>query len=166
MKKVITFLLLCMALPLAAQNYKALAEKALQYVEKDSLVQAEKLFKEAIKANQDEKETVALYCNLGLIQRQMKHYSDATDSYTMALRAEPKSTAILLKRALIYMEEGLEATALTDYNQALALQPDNKEALTVRAFLHSKRGEIDDARADYNHLKSTMSTLRLPVQPY
>jgi tetratricopeptide (TPR) repeat protein len=153
MKKLIALLMLCTALPLAAQTQKSLTDKAMEYVQKDSLPQAEKLYKQAIAATKDTKQTVALYYSLALIQRQMKHYPDAIDSFTSALKAEPKSTALLLKRAALYLEQGLDATAMADYNQALLLEPDNKEALAVRAYLLSRRGELDKAQADYTHLK-------------
>lgn len=98
MKKVITLLLLCLTLPLAAQENKSLIDKALEYVQKDSLPQAEQLYKKAINASTNEKDNVKLYCSLALIQRQMKHYADAADSYTYALKVEPQSVSILLKR--------------------------------------------------------------------
>ncbi len=153
MKKVITLLLLCLTLPLAAQENKSLIDKALEYVQKDSLPQAEQLYKKAINASTNEKDNVKLYCSLALIQRQMKHYADAADSYTYALKVEPQSVSILLKRGAIYVVQGLASTALSDYNEALRLQPENKEALTVRAFLLFKRGEYAKARDDYHHLR-------------
>ncbi len=156
MRKQITFFFgffLCLALSVSAQTQQELTKKALEFVQKDSLPQAEKLYKEAIKAGKDDKSNVGLYCSLALLQRQQKHYADAIDSYTFALKAQPKTTAILLKRASVYMEQGHDAPALSDYNEVLLLQPDNKEALTVRAYLLSKRGELDKAQADYNHLR-------------
>lgn len=153
MKKITVLLLLCLALPISAQNAKSLIDKALGCVQTDSLPQAEKLYKQAILATQEDKQKVAIYYSIALVQRQMKHYADAIDSYTTALKIEPKSTSLLLKRAALYVEQGLNTTAMADYNEALLIQPDNKEALTVRAYLYSKRGEYDKAMTDYNHLR-------------
>jgi tetratricopeptide (TPR) repeat protein len=153
MKQIITFLMLCLSLSLTAQENKSLIDRALQMVQKDSLPQAEKLYKEAIKASKNEKDNVKLYCSMALIQRQMRHFPDAADSYTYALKSEPQSVSILLKRGAIYIAQGLNSTALADYNAALNLQPDNQEALTVRAYILLKRGEYTKARDDYNHLR-------------
>jgi tetratricopeptide (TPR) repeat protein len=152
MKKTLLLLFLCAALPLSAQTYKDIAGKAIDCVNKDSLTQAVKLFNQAIALEPNNKQNALLYCNLGLVQRKLGNFGEAADAYTAALKIEPSSCPIMLRRAAVYMDQNIESSALADYNQVLLLEPDNKEALLLRAYINAQRGDFAAARADYNHL--------------
>jgi len=155
MKKIITVIILCyFILPLSAQTYQQIADRAIDFAQKDSLVQSEKFFKQAIAMEPENKQNVLLYCNLGLVQRKLKQYDDAADSYTFALKMDPTTCSIILKRAAVYMDGGREEDAFKDYNKVLDLKPDNKEARLIRAYIFGKRNQYDQARADYNYLLS------------
>jgi Tfp pilus assembly protein PilF len=155
MKKIIFILLCCLPLTMEAQTYLETANKAIDYTQKDSLLQAETLFKKAIAMEPNNEKNLLLYCNLAYVQRKMGHLADAADSYTFALKRDPSAYMVMLKRAAVYMDMGITSSALADYEAVLKLSPDNKEALLVRAYLLSKQGDYEKARNDYNHILST-----------
>ena len=94
-----------------AQTYNELVEKAMDYTLKDSLVQAEQLFRQALKMEPGNARNALLFSNLGTVQKRMGKTDEAIESYTMALNITPYSTALLLNRASLYLDMGLTDTA-------------------------------------------------------
>lgn len=139
-------------LSLSAQSYQELSGKAIDYIEKDSLVQAEKLLQEALKLEPKNPHNALLFSNLGLVQRRLGRYEDATDSYTFALNFAPLAVPILLNRAAIYLEQGLLDKAYVDYCQVMDVDKKNTEALLMRAYIYMIRRDFKAARIDYDRL--------------
>ena len=105
MKRVVYIILLCCScFRLSAQTYDELITRAMDAVEKDSLYQAEGLFKEALKLEPANMRNALLFSNLGTVQRRMGKNKEALESYSLALNLTPYSVTMLLNRASLYLE--------------------------------------------------------------
>lgn len=133
-----------------AQTYNELVEKAMDYTLKDSLVQAEQLFRQALKMEPGNARNALLFFNLGTVQKRMGKTDEAIESYTMALNITPYSTAMLLNRASLYLDKGLTDKAYLDYCNVIDLLPENQEARMFRAYIYMQRRQYTEARIDYN----------------
>lgn len=161
MNRIITlFVVLFTSFSLSAQTYQELSGKAIDYIEKDSLQQAETWLKAALKLEPKNPHNALLFSNLGLVQRRLGRYADATESYSFALNFAPLAVPILLNRAAIYLEQGLQDKAYVDYCQVTDVDKKNTEALLMRAYIYVLRRDYKAARMDYNRL------LELDAQSY
>lgn len=153
MKKIGGLILLFMwCIGLSAQTYNDLISRALDAVEKDSLSQAEELFKEALKLEPANMRNAMLFSNLGTVQRRMNKKKEALESYTLALNLTPHSVMMLLNRASLYLEMNNLDKAYLDYCGVIDLDADNTEALQFRAYIYMSRRQYPDARLDYRAL--------------
>lgn len=139
-----------LSLPLQAQSYNDVVEQAMDCVKKDSLVQAECLFRQALKMEPDNARNALLFSNLGTVQKRMGKTDEAIESYTLALNIIPYSTTMLLNRAALYLEKDLTQKAYLDYCNVIDLLPKNLEARLFRAYIYMQRREYKEARVDYN----------------
>lgn len=133
-----------------AQSYNELVEKAMDYTFKDSLQQAEQLFREALWLDPYNARNALLFSNLGTVLKRQGKIDEAIEAYTMALNITPYATAILLNRATLYMEKNLTEKAYLDYCNVIDLLPNDKEARLFRAYIYMKRRQYKEARIDYN----------------
>ena len=74
---------------LQAQTYNEIVEKAMDCVKRDSLDQAESLFRQALKMDPNNARNALLFSNLGTVQKRLGKRDDAIQSYTMALNIIP-----------------------------------------------------------------------------
>lgn len=137
----------CMGM--SAQTYDELIGKAMDAVEKDSLYQAEILFKEALRLEPANMRNALLFSNLGTIQRRMGKNKEALESYTLALNKTPYSITMLLNRASLFLDMNNLDKAYVDYCGVLDIDKRNKEALMFRAYIYMKRRQYQEARLDY-----------------
>jgi len=152
-RKFLFLLFSCLlSVSLSAQTYQELSEKAVECVGKDSLVQAEDLLKQALKLEPKNAHNALLFSNLGLVQRKLGRYNDAVESYTYALNIAPLAVPILLNRAAIYLEQGMQDKAYVDYCQVMDVDKKNTEALLMRAYIYMLRRDYKGARLDYQRL--------------
>ena len=135
-----------------AQSYNEIVEQAMDYTFKDSLVQAEQLFRQALKIDPSNSRNALLFSNLGTVLKRQGRIDEAIEAYTLALNITPYSTAILLNRASLYMEKNLLDKAYVDYCSVIDLLPKDREARLFRAYISMKRRNYDEARIDYNVL--------------
>jgi len=135
---------------LQAQSYNEIVELAMNCVKKDSLVQAEQLFRQALKLEPNNARNALLFSNLGTVQKRLGKTDEAIESYTLALNIIPYSTTMLLNRAALYLEKGLTQKAYLDYCNVVDLLPKNLEARLFRAYIYMQRREYKEARIDYN----------------
>lgn len=135
---------------LYAQSYNEIVEKAMECIKKDSLVEAESLFRQALKIDPNNARNALLFSNLGTVQKRLGKRDEAIDSYTMALNIIPYSTTMLLNRAALYLEENHFDKAYLDYCNVLDLLPENVEARLFRAYIYMQRRQYSEARIDYN----------------
>ena len=113
--------LFCMSTPLLAQTYKETVEKAFAMAEKDSLVQAEALFKEALKLGPSHAYNAIIFSRLGTIQQRLNRPDDALQSYAYSLNIAPKSVQTLLSRGALYLEMENPDRAYVDYSEETGL---------------------------------------------
>lgn len=140
----------CTTFSSSAQNYNEVIEQAMAYTMKDSLVQAEQLYRKALKMDPVNSRNALLFSNLGTIQKRMGKTDDAIKSYSMALNITPYATSILLNRAALYLDKGMNDKAYMDYCNVIDLLPENIEARLFRAYIYMARRQYDEARVDYN----------------
>ena len=152
MIRIILILLFSFPVALCAQTYQQLSEKAIEYIEMDSLHKAEELLLQALKLEPKNAKNAMLFSNLGLVQRRMGEYDKALESYSFALNFAPLAVPILLDRAAINLEMGNTDRAYTDYCLVLDEDKQNKEALLMRAYIYVLRRDYPAARIDYNRL--------------
>lgn len=153
MKRIVYILLLCCScFQLSAQTYDELITRAMDAVEKDSLYQAEQLFKEALRLEPSNMRNALLFSNLGTIQRRMGKNDDAVESYSLALNLTPYSVTMLLNRASLYLEMDYLDKAYVDYCNVIDLDDKNQDALRFRAYIYMRRRQYQDARNDYQRL--------------
>ena len=153
MKRIVYILLLCCScFQLSAQTYDELITRAMDAVEKDSLYQAEQLFKEALRLEPSNMRNALLFSNLGTIQRRMGKNDDAVESYSLALNLTPYSVTMWLNRASLYLEMDYLDKAYVDYCNVIDLDDKNQEALRFRAYIYMRRRQYQDARNDYQRL--------------
>lgn len=151
---VTSFLSLFPVLPLAAQNYSELSEQALLCIERDSLLQAEQLLKQALQLEPANVRNALLLANLGTVQQKMNRTKEAIDSYSLSLNLAPKMTSVLLSRASLYVEQKKNDEAFLDYCSVLDQEPENVDALLMRAYIYWQRRDYEAARIDYHkHLE-------------
>lgn len=111
-----------------------------------------KIFEAGIETGTEEPHNALLFSNLGLVQRKLGRYNDAVESYTYALNIAPLAVPILLNRAAIYLEQGMQDKAYVDYCQVMDVDKKNTEALLMRAYIYMLRRDYKGARLDYQRL--------------
>lgn len=135
MIRIILILFLSFPVALCAQTYQQLSEKAIEYIEMDSLSKAEELLLQALKLEPKNAKNAMLFSNLGLVQRRLGEYDKALESYSFALNFAPLAVPILLDRAAINLEMGNTDRAYTDYCQVL---DEDKQNLAHYIRVHLK----------------------------
>lgn len=133
-----------------SENYNRIVDKAMACTFKDSLAQAEALFKQALKIDPSNARNALLFSNLGTVQKRMGKLDEAIESYTMALNITPYSTSILLNRGTLYLDKGMNSKAYVDFCNVIDLIPENIEARLYRAYIYMDRHDFEEARIDYN----------------
>ena len=137
---------------LSAQTYDELIVRAMDAVERDSLYQAEGLFKKALQKEPANMRNALLFSNLGTIQRRMGKNKEALESYSLALNLTPYSKTMLLNRASLYLEMDYFDKAYVDYCNVIDLDAKNQEALQFRAYIYMRRRQYQEAKNDYQRL--------------
>ena len=93
MIRIILILFLSFPVALCAQTYQQLSEKAIEYIEMDSLSKAEELLLQALKLEPKNAKNAMLFSNLGLVQRRLGEYDKALESYSFALKKQLRLSA-------------------------------------------------------------------------
>jgi tetratricopeptide (TPR) repeat protein len=135
-----------------AQSYDDLITRAMDAVEKDSLYQAENLFKQALKLEPSNMRNALLFSNLGTVQRRMGKNKEALESYSLALNLTPYSVTMLLNRGSLYLDMDHLDKAYLDYCNVIDLDAKNVEALQFRAYIYMRRRQYQDAKNDFQRL--------------
>lgn len=143
-------MLLGWSLLLSAQtSYEDLVRQAFDALAKDSLTQAEGLFRQAMQENPSHRSNYILFRYLGRIKEQQGRDEEALENYTSGLNLNTQDTDLRLDRAALLYRMGNEARALSDYTDVLDIEPENIEALQMRAHIYALRRDNKRARQDY-----------------
>lgn len=82
-----------------AQSYDEYITRSFDFIDADSLPQAEEALREALRLEPGNPGNGMLLLNLGTIQRRLGKLKDAEDSYTIGLAFLPKNLTLLNNRA-------------------------------------------------------------------
>jgi tetratricopeptide (TPR) repeat protein len=74
---------------------------------------------------------------------------EALADFDAALRLQPASVSVHLRRGDLHFRQGADERALADYDQALQLQPQSAAAYQRRAAVHGRQRQYERALADY-----------------
>lgn len=130
--------LLCLAVPLGAQDANTLAQRAVQAQQAGDYASAEQAWRAVIKL---EPESVAAHVNLGVVLVDLGRYDDAITEYEAADKLLPDDPRIALNTALAYEKSGRIAEAQRRFE---ALNRSNPEDSKIAMLLADCRLQTAD----------------------
>ena len=113
---------------LSAQTYDDYVTMSFDYIEQDSLPQAEEAIRKALRVEPGNPGNGLLLVNMGTIQRRQGKLKDAEQSYTIGLGFLPENLTLLSSRASLYAEMGEYAKAIDDYTSVIYKEAENEDA--------------------------------------
>lgn len=153
MKKILTIILfISIVLPLSAQTYEDLINRAMDFVEQKDDINAEIALKEAMRKEPANPNNTMLMVNLGTVQRNLGKFDEALLSYTISIDKYPNVIFVRHNRAALYCEMERYDDAMKDYNAILVIEPDNVEALYRRALLNLNGKNLLAAEEDFDKI--------------
>ena len=156
MKKLMCVWGLCLGVTVAwgqsQATYKEYVRRALDAMSADSTMEAERLFREAMKAEPGQRSNAMIYYQIGRMQEHRGKPDKALESYTMGLNVAPHVLPLRMARANLYLQLGNKEKALVDYSDVLDWKTDEQEALFMRAYIYTEQRLYKKARADYEAL--------------
>ena len=129
----------------AQSNYMILVEQALMAVEHDSLLHAEKLYKQALDAEPTNYTNTLIFTNLIRLQESQMKFTDAIETCNQALEQFPNSEVFLSMRGNIFFRMKQYARALQDYEQVLSRHPGEYKAMLGKCRTRMEMGQVDEA---------------------
>lgn len=118
---------------------------------RDSLVEAEKLFRRALTLFPDAQSAVVVRHNLGRIAMARQDYQEAVKQLTDILKNFPERHEVRFDRATCYLEQGNTQMARIDIDALMAASPteiERKELLFLRAAISMKERLYRAAKTD------------------
>jgi len=137
-----------------AQSYDELITRSFDYLDADSLPQAEDALREALRIEPGNPGNGMLLLNLGTIQRRQGKLKEAEDSYTIGLAFLPKNLTLLLSRAQLFAEMEKYPEAIEDYTEVIYQEPENEDAYYERALCRLMNQDTLGARLDLEQINS------------
>ena len=134
--------------------YSRTINQAYEALEHDSLLQAEDLFRSAMRLRPSSSANAVLFANIGRIQRELGRNNEALESFTLSLNIAPHAVPVLMERGNLNMLMDNQDKAYTDYSNVLDLCPEDTTARLYRAYILMNKGDYKSARIDYNYLLS------------
>ncbi len=121
---------------------------SFDYMDSDSLAQAENCLKEAMRLEPANPRNGLLFQNLGTLQRRQGKLQDAETSYSCAIAMLADIPNIRVNRAQLYAEMERYNDAIDDYSILLEKEPQNESWLYERALCRLMGGDTLGARLD------------------
>ena len=135
--------------PIVAQTYDELVAKSCDFVETDSIAQAEECLKQAMRLEPANPRNGLLFQNLGTLQRQLGKLGEAEMSYSCAVALlSDGMPGVRANRAQLYAEMSRYADAIEDYTVILQREPQNETWLYERALCRLMAGDTIGAQED------------------
>ena len=135
-----------------AQTYDELIAKSFDFIDADSLPQAEDALREALRIEPGNPSNGMLLLNLGTIQRRQGKLKEAEDSYTIGLAFLPKNLTLLNNRAQLFAEMEKYPEAIEDYTEVIYQEPENENAYYERALCKLMNQDTLGARLDLEQI--------------
>ena len=136
----------------SAQNYDELITRSFDYLEADSLPEAEEALREALRIEPGNPGNGMLLLNLGTIQRRQGKLKEAEDSYTIGLAFLPNNLTLLNSRAQLFAEMEKYPEAINDYTEVIYQEPENENAYYERALCKLMNQDTLGARLDLEQI--------------
>ena len=157
MKKSLFFILLVAICALdcsisSAQNYDELITRSFDYLDADSLPEAEEALREALRIEPGNPGNGMLLLNLGTIQRRQGKLKEAEESYTIGLAFLPNNLTLLNSRAQLFAEMEKYPEAINDYTEVIYHEPENEDAYYERALCKLMNQDTLGARLDLEQI--------------
>ena len=135
-----------------AQTYDELIAKSFDFIDADSLSQAEDALREALRIEPGNPSNGMLLLNLGTIQRRQGKLKEAEDSYTIGLAFLPNNLTLLNNRAQLFAEMEKYPEAIEDYTEVIYQEPENENAYYERALCKLMNQDTLGARLDLEQI--------------
>lgn len=157
MKKSIFFLVIVAICALdcsisSAQNYDELITRSFDYLDADSLPEAEEALREALRIEPGNPGNGMLLLNLGTIQRRQGKLKEAEESYTIGLAFLPNNLTLINSRAQLFAEMEKYPEAINDYTEVIYHEPENEDAYYERALCKLMNQDTLGARLDLEQI--------------
>ena len=136
----------------SAQNYDELITRSFDYLDADSLPEAEEAIREALRIEPGNPGNGMLLLNLGTIQRRQGKLKEAEESYTIGLAFLPNNLTLLNSRAQLFAEMEKYPEAINDYTEVIYHEPENEDAYYERALCKLMNQDTLGARLDLEQI--------------
>lgn len=136
----------------SAQNYDELISRSFDYLDADSLPEAEEALREALRIEPGNPGNGMLLLNLGTIQRRQGKLKEAEESYTIGLAFLPNNLTLLNSRAQLFAEMEKYPEAINDYTEVIYHEPENEDAYYERALCKLMNQDTLGARLDLEQI--------------
>ncbi|MBP5344623.1 MAG: tetratricopeptide repeat protein [Bacteroidales bacterium] len=137
-----------------SQDYDEWINRSFDYIDKDSLPQAEECLKKAMRLEPANPRNGMLFVNLGTLQRQQGEYKEAETSYSCAIALLSDVPKIRVNRAELYAEMSRFNEAIDDYTLLLETEPHNEDWLYRRALCKLMAADTIGAQEDLQFIDS------------
>lgn len=151
MKKICILLLICLTFEVEcvkSQSYDEWINRSFDYIDCDSLEQAEDCIKSAMRVEPANPRNGLLFQNLGTIQRRLGKLNDAEVSYSCAIALLSEIPSVRSNRAQLYAQMDRYQDAIEDYTVLLNKDPHNETWLYERALCRLLNRDTIGARID------------------
>ena len=136
----------------SAQNYDELITRSFDYLDADSLPEAEEALREALRIEPGNPGNGKLLLTLGTIQRRQGKLKEAEESYTIGLAFLPNNLTLLNSRAQLFAEMEKYPEAINDYTEVIYHEPENEDAYYERALCKLMNQDTLGARLDLEQI--------------
>ena len=137
-----------------SQTYEDWITRSFDYMDADSLAEAENCLKEAMRLEPANPRNGLLFQNLGTIQRRQGKLQEAETSYSCAIALLTDMPSIRVNRAQLYAEMERYDDAIEDYSILLEQEPQNETWLYERALCRLMNQDTVGARLDLEFIDS------------
>lgn len=131
-----------------AQSYDEWITRSFDYMDQDSVPQAEECIKKAMHLEPANPRNGLLFSNLGTLQRRQGKLAEAEMSYSCAIALLEEMPNIRANRAQLYAEMERYQDAIEDYTILLNHEPKNEDWLYERALCRLMAKDTTGARMD------------------
>lgn len=137
-------------------NAAGLVQQGQAALDASRMADAERLFKEAIRA--DGRSADAQF-GLGNVFFRQGRLAEAETAYRAAIGIDPQLTAAHSNLGVVYYQQGQLRKAEDAFNAALKVKPDDAPTLYLLAAVHIQNNELADAEALLNRAKAAQPDL-------
>lgn len=137
-------------------NARDLVKQGQAALDAGKMADAERLFKEAIRADAH---SVDAQFGLGNVFFRQGRLTEAETAYRAATGIDPNLTAAHSNLGVVYYQQGQMRKAEDSFNAALKLKPDDAPTLYLLAAVHIQNNELADAEALLNRAKTAQPNL-------